>query len=109
VRLLMAGGNCLSDGARLCRRKAGHIVGRGRTSASFTPEGDYLTEWTGMGGPNDISRGKDGNFYVAEQGDDGKPAHAWDTARRPSVLGAKFQFRMPERASTLCKDCVRKL
>ncbi|MBV8122254.1 MAG: hypothetical protein JO081_20215 [Alphaproteobacteria bacterium] len=40
----------------------------------FTPEGDYLTEWTGMGGPNDISRGKDGNFYVAEQGDDGKPA-----------------------------------
>jgi hypothetical protein len=22
--------------------------------------------WTGMSGPNDITRGKDGNFYVAE-------------------------------------------
>jgi hypothetical protein len=38
----------------------------------FTLEGDYLTEWTGMGGPNDISRGNDGNFYIAEQEDDGK-------------------------------------
>jgi hypothetical protein len=27
-----------------------------------------------MSGPNDISRGKDGNFYIAEQEDDGKPA-----------------------------------
>jgi hypothetical protein len=27
-----------------------------------------------MGGPNDITRGKDGNFYIAEQEDDGKPA-----------------------------------
>jgi len=30
--------------------------------------------WTGMGGPNDITRGKDGNFYIAEQEDGGKPA-----------------------------------
>ena len=40
----------------------------------FTPEGEYLSEWTGMGGPNDISRGRDGNFYIAEQEDAGKPA-----------------------------------
>jgi DNA-binding beta-propeller fold protein YncE len=41
----------------------------------FTPEGRYLGEWTGMGGPNDISRGKDGNYYIAEQEVDGGPAH----------------------------------
>jgi DNA-binding beta-propeller fold protein YncE len=41
----------------------------------FTPEGRYLSEWTGMGGPNDISRGKDGNYYIAEQEVDGGPAH----------------------------------
>ena len=41
----------------------------------FTPEGAYLGEWTGMGGPNDISRGKDGNYYIAEQEADGNPAH----------------------------------
>ena len=41
----------------------------------FTPDGDYLGQWTGMGGPNDITRGKDGNFYIAEQEDDGKPAY----------------------------------
>jgi DNA-binding beta-propeller fold protein YncE len=40
----------------------------------FTPEGDFLGIWTGMGGPNDITRGKDGNFYIAEQEDGGKPA-----------------------------------
>jgi len=28
-----------------------------------------------MGGPNDISRGKDGNFYIAEQEENGGPAH----------------------------------
>ena len=41
----------------------------------FTPEGQYLREWTGMGGPNDISRGKDGNYYIAEQEVDGGHAH----------------------------------
>jgi DNA-binding beta-propeller fold protein YncE len=46
----------------------------------FTPEGEYQGEWTGMGGPNDITRGRDGNFYIAEQEDDGKPAYVsvWD-------------------------------
>src|SRR5919108_257074 len=32
----------------------------------FTPEGEFLGQWTGMGGPNDITRGRDGNFYIAE-------------------------------------------
>jgi DNA-binding beta-propeller fold protein YncE len=41
----------------------------------FTPEGERLGEWTGMGGPNDISRGKDGHFYIAEQEENGGPAH----------------------------------
>ena len=36
--------------------------------------GEFLGQWTGMGGPNDISRGKDGNYYIAEQENDGKPA-----------------------------------
>jgi DNA-binding beta-propeller fold protein YncE len=41
----------------------------------FTPEGEFLGQWTGMGGPNDISRGRDGNFYIAEQEENGGPAH----------------------------------
>ena len=58
----------------------------------FTPEGRYLREWTGMGGPNDISRGKDGNYYIAEQEADGNPAYC--TVRDPSgnVL-AKMESR----------------
>jgi NHL repeat len=40
----------------------------------FSPDGAFLGQWTGMGGPNDISRGRDGNFYIAEQEDDGNPA-----------------------------------
>ena len=58
----------------------------------FTPDGDYLGEWTGMGGPNDISRGKDGNFYIAEQEDGGNPAYC--TVRSPTgeVL-AKMESR----------------
>jgi DNA-binding beta-propeller fold protein YncE len=58
----------------------------------FTPEGQYLGEWTGMGGPNDISRGKDGNFYIAEQEDGGNPAYC--TVRDPQgkVL-AKMESR----------------
>lgn len=41
----------------------------------FTPGGDFLGQWTGMGGPNDITRGRDGNFYIAEQEENGGPAH----------------------------------
>jgi DNA-binding beta-propeller fold protein YncE len=41
----------------------------------FSPDGDFLGQWTGMGGPNDITRSKDGTFVIAEQEDDGKPAY----------------------------------
>jgi NHL repeat len=47
----------------------------------FTPDGEFLGQWTGMGGPNDISRGKDGNYYIAEQEADGNPAYC--TVRAP--------------------------
>jgi DNA-binding beta-propeller fold protein YncE len=58
----------------------------------FTPDGEYLREWTGMGGPNDISRGKDGNYYIAEQEADGNPSYC--TVRSPTgeVL-AKMESR----------------
>ena len=41
----------------------------------FSPDGAYLDKWTSMGGPNDIARGADGIFYVAEQEHDRKPAY----------------------------------
>jgi DNA-binding beta-propeller fold protein YncE len=41
----------------------------------FSPEGGYLGEWTGMGGPNDITRAADGTFVIAEQEDGGNPAY----------------------------------
>jgi DNA-binding beta-propeller fold protein YncE len=41
----------------------------------FSPDGDFLGMWTGMGGPNDITRGADGKFYIAEQEDGDKPAY----------------------------------
>jgi hypothetical protein len=53
-----------------------HVADRSnKRIQQFTPDGTYLGEWTGMGGPNDISRGKDGNFYIAEQEDSGNPAY----------------------------------
>jgi sugar lactone lactonase YvrE len=58
----------------------------------FTPEGQYLREWTGMGGPNDISRGKDGNFYIAEQEADGNPAYCTVRSPKGDVL-AKMESR----------------
>ena len=41
----------------------------------FTADGDFLGQWADMGGPNDITRGKDGNFYIAEQEGEGKPPY----------------------------------
>jgi sugar lactone lactonase YvrE len=41
----------------------------------LSPDGDLLGMWTGMGGPNDISLGNDGIFYIAEQEHDDKPAY----------------------------------
>jgi DNA-binding beta-propeller fold protein YncE len=58
----------------------------------FSPDGDFLGQWTGMGGPNDITRGKDGNFYIAEQEDDGKPAQVCVRDPNGAVL-ARFPSR----------------
>jgi DNA-binding beta-propeller fold protein YncE len=41
----------------------------------FTPDGEFLDMWTGMGGPNDITRAKDGTYVIAEQEADGNPAY----------------------------------
>jgi DNA-binding beta-propeller fold protein YncE len=41
----------------------------------FSPDGDFLGQWTGMGGPNDITRARDGTFVIAEQEDGDKPAY----------------------------------
>ncbi len=41
----------------------------------FTPEGEFLGQWTDMGGPNDITRASDGTFVIAEQEADGNPAY----------------------------------
>jgi len=41
----------------------------------FTPEGAFLGQWTGMGGPNDIARAHDGTFVIAEQEDGDRPAY----------------------------------
>src|SRR6266702_2381310 len=58
----------------------------------FSPDGDFLGQWTGMGGPNDITRGKDGNFYIAEQEDDGKPAYVCVRDAKGTVL-VRFDSR----------------
>jgi DNA-binding beta-propeller fold protein YncE len=58
----------------------------------FSPDGDFLGMWTGMGGPNDITRGKDGNFYIAEQEDEGKPAQICVRDGQGTVL-ARFGSR----------------
>src|SRR6201984_540233 len=55
----------------------------------FTPEGEYLGEWSGMGGPNDITRGKDSNFYIAEQEDDGNPARVCFREEKENVLARR--------------------
>ncbi|HYK13812.1 MAG TPA: hypothetical protein VEW70_07500 [Burkholderiales bacterium] len=41
----------------------------------LSPDGELIGMWTGMGGPNDITLGKDGIFYIAEQEHDDKPAY----------------------------------
>jgi len=52
----------------------------------FSPDGDFLGMWTGMGGPNDITRGKDGNYYIAEQEDGDKPAYVCVRDAQGTVL-----------------------
>jgi len=58
----------------------------------FSPDGDFLGQWTGMGGPNDITRGKDGNFYIAEQEDGGNPAYVCVRDAQGAVL-ARMESR----------------
>ena len=41
----------------------------------FSPEGDFIGMWTDMTGPNDITLGKDGIFYIAEQEVEGQPPY----------------------------------
>ena len=54
-----------------------------------------------MGGHNNIARGKDGNFYIAEQEDAGKPAYACVRDGQGNVL-ARLESRHVHR-------CRRKL
>lgn len=58
----------------------------------FSPEGDFLGKWTGMGGPNDITRGKDGTFVIAEQEDGDKPAYVCVRDPQGNVL-ARMESR----------------
>ena len=63
------------------------LISRGSEGSSPS-----LGEWTGMGGPNDITRGKDGNFYIAEQEDEGKPAYVCVRDANGAVL-ARMESR----------------
>jgi hypothetical protein len=58
----------------------------------FTDDGRYVGEWTGMGGPNDITRGRDGNYYIAEQEADGNPSYVCIRDAAGRVL-ARFASR----------------
>ena len=46
----------------------------------FSPEGEFITMWTGMGGPDNLVRDSDGIFYIAEQTDESGHSHCsvWD-------------------------------
>jgi DNA-binding beta-propeller fold protein YncE len=58
----------------------------------FTPDGGFLGQWTGMGGPNDITRAKDGTFVIAEQEADSKPAYVCVRDAKGTVL-ARMESR----------------
>jgi DNA-binding beta-propeller fold protein YncE len=58
----------------------------------FTPDGGFLGMWTGMGGPNDISRCVDGTFVIAEQEDGGNPAYVTVRDAQGAVL-ARMESR----------------
>ena len=46
----------------------------------FSPDGEFITMWTGMGGPDNLVRDSEGFFYVAEQADESGHSHCsiWD-------------------------------
>ena len=41
----------------------------------FSADGEFITMWTGMGGPDNIVRDEDGIFYIAEQADETGHSH----------------------------------
>ena len=58
----------------------------------FSSEGEFLGMWSGMGGPNDITRGQNGTFYIAEQEDGDKPAYVCVRDGQGTVL-ARLESR----------------
>jgi hypothetical protein len=58
----------------------------------FTPDGEFLGQWTGMGGPNDITRAQDGSYVIAEQEYDDKPAYVCVRDAEGNVL-ARLESR----------------
>ena len=58
----------------------------------FSPDGEFRGQWTGMGGPNDITRAQDGTFVIAEQEADGNPAYVCVRDAKGAVL-AKLESR----------------
>jgi DNA-binding beta-propeller fold protein YncE len=58
----------------------------------FSPDGDYLGMWTGMGGPNDITRANDGTFVIAEQEVGDTPAYVCVRDQDGAVL-ARLESR----------------
>lgn len=58
----------------------------------FSADGEFRGMWTGMGGPNDIARDSEGNFYICEQEVDHGPAHICIRDGNGSVL-ARWETR----------------
>ena len=52
----------------------------------FSPDGDYQGMWTGMGGPNDITRAIDGTYVIAEQEVGDEPAYVCVRDQNGAVL-----------------------
>jgi hypothetical protein len=75
----------------------------------FSPEGDFLGMWTGMGGPNDITRGKDGNFYIAEQEDSDKPGQVCVRNANGAVLSRMERRHGPRRRRRLAQRHLRQI
>ncbi len=70
----------------------------------FTPEGAFLGQWSGMGGPNDMSRGKDGNTTLLSRRTRASPpisASAMTTAMcSPASRAAMSMVCVSTRAAT---------
>ena len=58
----------------------------------FSADGEFLSMWTGMGGPNDLIRDKDGAFYIAEQKTEDGPNHVSIRDDAGTVL-ARWEIR----------------